>query len=168
MSDQAKDPHADLPDLLLGVTMQLMKNLSAHMRQSDQHLEPAHAGLLAKIGEGPCRISDLARHQCVQVPTISRSVSVLVQRGLVERWIPETNRRTTMVRLSRRGRSVLSRLMQDARRHTESLLSALDDSDRGLAHRALSVLSRTLTSSGDSLDEGRVLNAHGLEDANSV
>jgi DNA-binding MarR family transcriptional regulator len=164
MTDRPEDPQANLADLLLGVTMLLMKNLAAQMRQSDQHLEPAHAGLLAKIGEGPCRISDLARHQCVQVPTVSRSVSVLVQRGLVERRIPESNRRTTMVRLSRRGRSVLNRLKQDARFHTESLLATLDDDERDLVHRALRMLSQTLSPPENSANDGRIVDATGLED----
>lgn len=144
-SEIRADQRADVAGPLLNVTMLLMKQLTARMRHSDQHLEPAHAGLLAKISEGPCRISDLAQHQCVQLPTISRSVSVLVERGLVERWIPEDNRRTTMVRLTRRGRSVLDKLMQDARLHTESLLEGLSDRDTELVRDALEVLGRALS-----------------------
>lgn len=149
-----REPGAELAELLLGVTMLLMKRLAARMRQSDQHLEPSHVGLLAKIGEAPCRMSDLAEHQCVQRPTISRSVNVLVERGLVERQIPESNRRTTMVSLTRKGRKVLNKLMEDARLHTEALLAGLNDEQRQLARAALGVLSRTLSPGPADRDAG--------------
>ena len=42
-------------------------------------------GSLMRIGAGPCTMSDLARHQAVSLPTISRSVDMLVRRGWVER-----------------------------------------------------------------------------------
>ena len=145
------NPEAELAELLLGVSMLLMKRLAAHMRNSDQHLEPSHAGLLAKIGEGECKMSDLAEHQCVQLPTISRSVNVMVERGLVERRIPESNRRTTMVSLTRKGRTALNKLMRDARSHTEELLADLSDREKQSVRAGLSVLSQTLAPDASEL-----------------
>jgi DNA-binding MarR family transcriptional regulator len=121
-----------------------MKRIAAHMRQSNRNLSPVHAGMLMKMGEAPCTISNLARHQCTQLPTISRSVSVLVERGLVERWIPEDNRRTTMVRLTSRGRRVVNEMMQDVHSHTESLLKSLTATDDRKVRAALTLLSERI------------------------
>jgi DNA-binding MarR family transcriptional regulator len=135
--------------------MQLMKRLAAHMRQSNRQLGPVHAGMLVKIGEEPCTISELARHQCVQLPTISRSVSVLVDRGLVERWIPENNRRTTMVRLTSRGRRVVNEMMHDAYTHTESLLDSLSETDKRKVREALTLLSEAISPIDEAEEQAR-------------
>jgi DNA-binding MarR family transcriptional regulator len=130
----------DTATLLLSVNMLLMKRLAAHMRQSSRQLSPVHAGMLLRISEAPCTISELARHQCTQLPTISRSVSVLVERGLLERWIPEQNRRTTMVRLTSRGRREVEEVMSDVHSHTQSLLKSLSETDDRKVRAALSLL----------------------------
>lgn len=127
-----------------------MKQLTAAMRQSDPSVDPAQGGILARLSEGPCRISDLAQHQCVQLPTISRSVSRLVERGLVERWVPEENRRITMVRLTADGREVLGTLMQYAQSNTEDLLRGLSTGDCKVLRDGLARLQSALMPSEDN------------------
>ena len=130
----------DTASLLLNVNMQLMKRLAAHMRQSNRLLEPVHAGMLVRIAEEPCTISELARHQCVQMPTVSRSVNVLVERGLVERSRSDDDRRKSVLHLTDHGRTVLHDMMKNAHAHTESLLHALSETDRRRVGTALQLL----------------------------
>ena len=54
--------------------MLLMRSLAAEMRQSPHGLTPMHVGLLAKIDAGEFTLSDLAHHQSVRLPTISKSI----------------------------------------------------------------------------------------------
>lgn len=129
---------------LLDVTMLLMRSISAHMRQSDRRLAPAQVGILARIGERPCTLSELAQHQAVRLPTISRSISMLADRGLVERSIPEHNRRQTMVRLTAAGRDALAGIKREAERHVDAVLADLSEGERAKVRAAIEVLSRAL------------------------
>ena len=89
---------------LLAVTMMLMRSLSSSMRRDEQGLSPAHVGIMGRVSEAPCSLTELARYQCVRLPTMSRSVSLLVDKGLVERKVTERNRRQTMVSLTGEGK----------------------------------------------------------------
>jgi DNA-binding MarR family transcriptional regulator len=143
-SHKSSNPPTETAALLLGVSMMFMKKLTASMRQSDLHIDPAQGGILARLAEGSCRMSDLAQHQCVQLPTISRSVSRLVERRYVERWVPEDNRRITMVSLTPEGRRVIDALMGEAQSNTESLLRRLSGKECAELRHALEVLRSAL------------------------
>jgi DNA-binding MarR family transcriptional regulator len=90
----------------------------ADLRRSTQPIELTQWATLRRIGRSPCTMSELARHKGVGLPTVSKSVEMLVRRGWVERWIDKTDRRQTMVRLTASGRRVLA----DSRTRLEKLL----------------------------------------------
>jgi DNA-binding MarR family transcriptional regulator len=106
----------ELVDVVNLVTQMFWSDL----RQSDQRIELTQWATLRRIGRSPCTMSELARHKGVGLPTISKSVDMLVRRGWVERWIDKTDRRQTLVRLTANGRKVLA----DSRAHLEELLDA--------------------------------------------
>jgi DNA-binding MarR family transcriptional regulator len=93
---------------LLHVVMLVMRTVSANMRRSPGAIAPAQMGSLMHVAAGPCTMSSLARHLAVSLPTISRSVDMLVRRGWFERWVDRHDRRQTMVRLTPQGRRVLT------------------------------------------------------------
>src|SRR5215472_10245243 len=97
--------------------MLVMRTVAAEMRRSRRPLAPAQMGSLMRIGAGPCTMSELARHQAVSLPTISKSVDMLVRRGWVERSAVKRDRRQSIVRLTRRGRRVLADIQQRAEQH---------------------------------------------------
>ncbi|MCP5144296.1 MAG: MarR family transcriptional regulator [Gammaproteobacteria bacterium] len=130
---------------LMQVNMLLMRSIGARMRQGQERLEPAHVGILMRLGSGePCSLTELARYQSVRLPTMSKSVALLVQRGWVERWVPETDRRQTMLRLTSEGRKVLTRMKRQVDRHVASVLQPLSASERGQIDVALRVLGKRL------------------------
>src|SRR5690348_14376990 len=92
---------------LLHVVMLVMRTVAANMRRSPDALAPTQMGTLMKVSMGACTMSALARHQAVSLPTVSRSVAMLVRRGWLERWVDKHDRRQTMVRLTTEGRRVL-------------------------------------------------------------
>lgn len=139
---------------LLQVTMMLMRSLSSRMRQGEQGLTPAHVGILARVSEAPCTLSELARHQCVRLPTMSRSVSMLVEKGLVLRSIPEQNRRQTMVSLTDKGKQSLAAMKKRAQRHVAAVLAPLNASERNQVHTGLAILARTLAPADPSNKRG--------------
>ena len=132
---------------LLHVGMLVMQSVAAEMRCSRRHLEPSQMGSLMKIAAGPCTMTDLARHKAVSLSTISKSVSMLVQRGWVERWVDKHDRRQTLVRLTATGRRTLTDIQRRAERHVAEKLSPLAAGERG---QLMSVLKRLTVVLGES------------------
>ena len=130
---------------LLHVVMLVMKTLGAEMRRSRRPLAPAQMGSLMRIGAGPCSMSELARHQAVSLPTISKSVDMLVRRGWVGRGTGKDDRRQSLVRLTPRGRRVLADIQQRAERHVAETLAPLAPADRAQLLAALRTLTGVLS-----------------------
>ena len=129
--------------------MLAMRTVSAEMRRSRRPHAPSQMAGLAKISVGPCTLSDLARHQAVTLPTISKSVDMLVRRGWVERWADRYDRRQTMVRLTPRGRRVLADIKQRAERHVAQKLAPLPPGERAQLVTTLRLLTKVLRAPGD-------------------
>lgn len=125
---------------LLEVNMLLMRSLAAQMRRGQHGLTPMHVGLLTKIEAGNNNLSELAAHLSVRLPTISKSIKLLVERNWVERWVPEDNRRATMVRLTDEGRRALTEMKQRAVEHVAELLDSLSETQRKRVDLALALL----------------------------
>jgi DNA-binding MarR family transcriptional regulator len=121
----------------------------AELRRSGPAIEMSQWSTLRRIGRSPCTMSELARHKGVGLPTISKSVDMLVRRGWVERWIDKTDRRQTMVRLTAPGRRTLA----DCRRALEVFLDArlanLSTAERKAVDDSLQLVRKVLTVEGD-------------------
>jgi DNA-binding MarR family transcriptional regulator len=107
---------AELLDVVSLVTQAVWTDL----RRSGAAIEPTQWTTLRMLAAGPCTMSELARHKAVSLPTISRSVDMLVRRGWVERCLDESDRRQTLVRLTAAGQ----RLLAGCRRRFEDLIAA--------------------------------------------
>jgi DNA-binding MarR family transcriptional regulator len=137
-------PSVDVARQLLQVMNLLMRGFSARMRQGEGHVQPAHIGILARLEMGQCTLSELAQHQVVRLPTMSRSIDLLVRRGWVARSTPPENRRVTMVHLAADGRRVLAAIKSDAEAHVARDLAGLSAAERTQVAGALEVLVRAL------------------------
>jgi DNA-binding MarR family transcriptional regulator len=105
---------------LLDVVNLVTQVLWADMRRSRGAIEPSQWMTLRHIARGSCTMSELARYKAVSLPTMSKSVEMLVRRGWVERVADTADRRRTQVQLTSAGRRVLA----GARRRVEELLEA--------------------------------------------
>src|SRR5215204_1240019 len=103
---------------LLEVVNLVTQMFWADLRRSNHSIELTQWATLRRISRSPCTMSELARHKGVGLPTMSKSIEMLVRKGWVERWIDKTDRRQTLVRLTADGRRVLS----ESRAHLEELL----------------------------------------------
>ena len=134
---------------LLHVVMLVMRTVAADMRRSPKPLAPAQMGSLMRIGAGACTMSELARYQAVSLPTISKSVDMLVRRGWVERWVDKQDRRQTMARLTPGGRRMLTHIRQRAESQVAETLAPLTPAERTALVDVLNVLTRVLVVPGD-------------------
>ena len=136
---------------LLHVVMLVMRTVAADMRREPGAVAPAQMGTLMKVSVGPCSMSSLARHQAVSLPTISKSVDMLVRRGWLERWVDKRDRRQTMVRLTPQGRRVLGGIRKRTEQHVRLSLEPLTDAERAQLVAAMVVLTRVLAPPADGI-----------------
>jgi DNA-binding MarR family transcriptional regulator len=129
---------------LLEVVMLVMRTVAADMRNSPRPLAPAQMGSLMRLATGPCTMSELARAQFVRLPTISKSVGMLVERGWVERSVDTRNRRQTMVALTPTGRKTLASIKHRTEKLVTRTLAPLTAAERAQLVAALDVLRRVL------------------------
>jgi DNA-binding MarR family transcriptional regulator len=93
-------------------------------------------------------MSALARHLAVSLPTISKSVDMLVKRGWFERWVDAHDRRQTIVRLTPEGRRVLAEIKTRTRRHVQQRLAPLTAAERAQLVSVTRTLVRVLATPG--------------------
>lgn len=142
------EPATDAARGLLDVVMLVMRTVAADMRRSPRPLAPAQMGTLIRIAAGPCTMSELARYQAVSLPTISKSIDMLVRRGWVERWVDKQDRRQTMARLTPSGKKMLAHIRRRTERQVTRTLAPLTAAERGQLVSTLNVLRRVLVESG--------------------
>jgi DNA-binding MarR family transcriptional regulator len=94
-------------------------------------------------------MSALARHLCVSLPTVSKSVDMLVRRGWLERWVDKHDRRQTMVRLTPDGRRVLASIKKRTQSLVGQSLGGLTASEREQLVAVTRMLSRVLATAGE-------------------
>jgi len=92
---------------IMKVVPLVMRTLALEMRCAGRLAVPAHAGLLVILAEGPHNLSELAEKHAVSLPTMSNSISTLVDRGWVTRSRAPEDRRRVQVQLTPEGRAAL-------------------------------------------------------------
>jgi len=95
----------------------------------------------------------LARELYVSFPNITVMLSRLEKTELVERTVNESDRREKFVRITRRGRALLTRIWKDQQAQLERVTRGLNDAERLELAGLLSKLVAGLTSS--TSDDGR-------------
>ena len=117
----------------------------AELRRTGPAIEMSQWSTLRRIGRSPCTMSELARHKGVGLPTISKSVEMLVRRGWVERWIDKTDRRQTMVRLTASGRRILAECRHALETFLDDRLAHLTAAERNAVDASLQLVRKVLT-----------------------
>lgn len=94
----------------------------------------AEAQILAALGEGPMRITELAAAQALAQPTVTQLVARLEEQGRVERGRHADDGRVVLVSLTDEGRAVLDGLRDEYRTFLRDALAERSDADvRALA-----------------------------------
>jgi DNA-binding MarR family transcriptional regulator len=128
--EQISHPPKTSTSELVDVVYLVMQAIWADMRRSRRAIEPSQWATLRKIARGPCTMSELARHKGVSLPTISKSVDMLVRRAWVERFVDDTDRRQTLVRLTSGGRRVLAECRRRVELRLDEKLATLTTAER--------------------------------------
>jgi DNA-binding MarR family transcriptional regulator len=112
-------------------------------KESDPGITPTvHAALHTVETHGPITAGQLAAHEHVQKPTMTRTIQALLDRGLIERVPDPLDGRVRWLSITPDGR----KLLQRSRRRTDEFLAKrvkkLDPEDRAVLDRAADLLER--------------------------
>jgi DNA-binding MarR family transcriptional regulator len=120
--DQARESAREILEIIPLV----MRTVAAELRAAGELPAPAHFGLLSVLSVRPRMLTDLASLQGVSLPTMSSSISAMVERGWVKRTAPEEDRRVVIIEVTATGRAALERVSRAAETHLADMLAPLD------------------------------------------
>jgi DNA-binding MarR family transcriptional regulator len=133
---QARETARDI----LQIVPLVMRTVAAELRAAGELPAPAHFGLLSILSERSRMLTELASIQGVSLPTMSNSISAMVDRGWVRRTPPGTDRRVVIIEVTTAGRGALERVARAAEAHLADVLAHLDPGARRRLHGGLGVL----------------------------
>lgn len=118
----------------------VMRPIGAELRQTQDIPSPAHFGILFMLQHGAHNLSDLAKLHNVSLPTMSNSISILEQRGLVRRTRAQHDRRQVVIEVSDSGRDILARVTAMAEARLAGFLQTLSAAELDQLSAGMSVL----------------------------
>ena len=119
-----------------------MRTVATELRAAGAFPAPAHFGLLTMLSQRPRSLTELSVLQGVSLPTMSNSISAMVQRGWVRRTSPARDRRVVVIEVTAEGRAVVARVGRAAEAHLAATLAPLDAASRKRLRAGLVVLRR--------------------------
>src|SRR3954464_5618007 len=118
-------------------------------QQADAELSPSMSSARAAIDRhGPVTPSELAAHERVQRPTITRVLARLEELELIERASDPADRRSSLISASAEGRTLLRRQRSRKAQYLVRRLETLDADDVATLERAAAILERMLDQEG--------------------
>src|SRR6516165_1416253 len=137
----ARNPHLDLTDyvpyLINRVGAALVARFSEHAL-AGTHLNIATWRVLAALSHrGPLRQIDIAEITSMEVSTMSRLITRLVQMGLVSRKRSRLSNREVAVELTPKAAALVERLIPIAHKLEEAATQGLSKRERAELKRAL-------------------------------
>jgi DNA-binding MarR family transcriptional regulator len=139
--EQARESARDILEIIPLV----MRTVAAELRAAGELSAPAHFGLLSLLIERPRMLTELAALQGVSLPTMSSSISAMVERGWARRTAPAEDRRIVMIEATTAGRAALDRVARCAETHLAEVLAPLDVTARRRLQRGLGVLHKVFS-----------------------
>src|SRR3954451_2593932 len=133
---QARDTAREI----LKIIPLVMRTVAAELRAAGEMPAPAHFGLLTMLGNQPRTLTELALLQGVSLPTMSNSVSTLVQRGWVKRSSPARDRRVVLIEVTPLGKATVERVGKAAEAHLSDMLANVPPAARCRLKAGLGVL----------------------------
>lgn len=125
---------------ILTIIPLVMRTVAAELRAAGEMPAPGHFGLLTLLGAQPRTLTELALLQGVSLPTMSNSISTMVQHGWVRRSSPATDRRVVIIEATPLGRATVERVGTAAEAHLADMLAGLEPASSRRLRAGLAVL----------------------------
>lgn len=133
----------ELARRLLETIPLVMRTVGADLRrEAEGSFQVSHYRVLGLLYRHPRTLSELAACQAVTLPTMSRTVSALVERGWVRRVEDPEDRRRVQVEITEEGRALFDKLRERAQVLLAARLTALTPEERNVVMAGLEVLEK--------------------------
>lgn len=99
--------HDALAAALIDVAPLIVRAMERGLREQAQRADPTHVQILSMLVERSHTISELAGRQQVSLPSMSKTVQTLVERGWIERTSTPDDQRIVLVKLTVSGGDAL-------------------------------------------------------------
>jgi len=134
---------SDLDALATHLRVSVTRLIRRLRREAGPSVSPTLLAALATIERhGPITAGELGRHEQVSKPTITRTVAVLAERGLVERLPDPLDGRVVWLRPTSAGRATLRRWRRRADAFVARRIRELTMDERRVLERAATLLQR--------------------------
>ncbi len=130
---------------ILKIVPLVMRTVAAELRAAGELPAPAHFHLLSMLSHQPRTLTELAALQGVSLPTMSNSISAMVQRGWVKRTAPTRDRRVVIIEVTPTGKAAVERVGRCAESHLAEVLTPVDATGRKRLQAGLAVLRKVFT-----------------------
>lgn len=140
MNDKAHETVRQVIEIVPAV----MQVVTAELRQGQYPIVPTQLGILTMLAHHPCNLSELAEHHYVSLPTMSNSISKMVEQGWVERTRSPHDRRMLLINITSDGQAVLKQIAQHVASRMLKLLSILSAEEQDTLSAGLDVLKKVL------------------------
>ena len=141
-------PATDLAGLASHLRLSVFRASRTLRRESQAGISPTLLAALSTIERhGPITAGDLAAHEQVRKPTVTRILGALVDEGLVERSVDPMDRRIAWVRLTTEGRALMRTVRRRTDRYLAERLRKLEPSELADLERAAAILDRVTEAS---------------------
>jgi DNA-binding MarR family transcriptional regulator len=130
--------------ILLETMPSVIGYVTSEIRRSGPVDNPVHFGLLRTLRRGSRTLHELAELHSVRLPTMSRTVTVMEERGWLRRERSQEDRRSVNVSLTASGRTALGTVEELAIRRASTLLEALGEEESRALHHGLEALYRVV------------------------
>jgi DNA-binding MarR family transcriptional regulator len=138
--------------LLLETIPLVMRRVHAKLWQEGRLASPGQFRLLWMLSRTQCNLHELAKKQAVRLPTMSRTITKLVEKGWVTRVINRSDRRRVDISLTQKGAKILDEVQELASSYTQDMLSSLTAEEHRILQKGLDMLQRVFKSPGGSGD----------------
>lgn len=136
------DQQQMLAQHILEVLPLVMRTLAAELRQGNPLIVPAHFQLLWILQYHSCSLSELAERQSVSLPTMSNTVTILEERGWIQRQRSAADRRKVVIEITPAGQAVLTEVGQRAQEKVSEIISELSAEEQAELLNAMQLLRR--------------------------
>jgi DNA-binding MarR family transcriptional regulator len=130
---------------ILQIIPSIMRLLAAELRQADTPLLTPQLSALTLLAETSYNLSELAELHGVSLPTMSNTISKLVEAGWVSRQRSATDRRVVMLTLTAAGQQLVENIGQHLVNNVAEQISDIPDNDLETLHDGLTILQTVFT-----------------------
>lgn len=130
----------ELAQQILEVVPLIMRIVSADMRQTEQVQSTSHFHVLWILRHCSMSLSELAEKSSVSLPTMSNSITIMEDRGWVNRVRDEQDRRKVLIEITPSGLDALGQVMLHAQKRVVQLLDGVSAEDQETLSRGLLIL----------------------------